>query len=114
MIGAGESVTWRARHFGIYQTLTARVTDYDRPTFFADEMVQGAFRRFRHEHRFGSIATGTLMTDVFDYTAPLGVLGRLADWLFLEAYMTRLLHRRNLVIREFAESDRWREVLRET
>ena len=31
------------------------------------------------------------MTDVFDYTAPLGPLGRLADVLFLERYMRALL-----------------------
>jgi hypothetical protein len=43
------------------------------------------------------------MTDVFDYVAPLGVLGKLADRLFLERYMRRLLEERNAVIKRMAE-----------
>ena len=27
LIGLGETVTWRAKHFGIWQTLTAKVTE---------------------------------------------------------------------------------------
>ena len=104
LIGPGEWVTWRARHFGVYQTLTARVTEYDRPYFFVDEMVSGAFARFRHEHRFAERNGDTVMTDVFDYTSPLGWLGRIADRLFLERYMTNLLRRRNAIIKEAAES----------
>ncbi len=112
LIELGETVTWRARHFGIYQTLTARVTEFDPPRSFADEMVRGAFRRFRHEHRFEETAGGTVMTDVFDYTSPLGILGRLADRLFLERYLTGLLRRRNAVVKQFAESGRWRPASR--
>ncbi len=43
LIGANESVTWRAKHFGIYQNLTSKITEFDRPNYFADEMVKGAF-----------------------------------------------------------------------
>ena len=38
------------------------------------------------------------------YTSPLGLLGDLADVLFLERYMRRLLEERNAVIRRMAES----------
>jgi ligand-binding SRPBCC domain-containing protein len=55
-----------------------------RPNYFVDEMVQGAFNRFRHEHHFKQMDEGTVMTDVVDYSSPLGVLGRLADVLFLK------------------------------
>ena len=43
------------------------------------------------------------MIDVFDYTAPLGLLGRLADALFLRRYMTRLLISRNAYLKQVAE-----------
>jgi ligand-binding SRPBCC domain-containing protein len=111
LIGPGESVRWRARHFGIWQTLTSKITEYNRPRYFVDEMVQGAFASFRHEHLFLEKEGSTQMVDVFVYRAPLGVLGKLADALFLKAYMRRLLEERNRVIKEFAESDKWREVL---
>lgn len=112
LIGAGESVTWRAKHFGVYQTLTSRITEFNPPNFFVDEMVNGAFKRFRHEHRFESNENGsTVMVDVFDYSSPLGILGRITDRLFLENYMKGLLEKRNETIKEFAESDRWKTVV---
>lgn len=111
LIGGGESVTWRAKHFGIYQNLTSKITEFNRPDFFADEMVKGAFKSFRHEHHFEDINDITLMTDYFDYKSPFGFLGKLADMIFLKSYMKRLLEKRNLTIKEFAESDKWKEVL---
>src|SRR5665811_1912859 len=52
LIELNESVTWKAKHFGIYQRLTSKVTEFDRPNYFVDEMVNGAFKNFRHEHHF--------------------------------------------------------------
>lgn len=66
-------------------------------------MVNGAFARFDHDHDFEPLPDGgTRMRDVFDDTAPLGWLGRLADRLFLERYMFRLLEARNTAVRRIA------------
>lgn len=111
LIELHETVTWRARHFGIYQKLTSKITAFERPDYFADEMVKGAFKRFKHEHYFKRVNGLTLMNDIFDYESPLGILGKLADTLFLEKYMMNLLEERNRYIKEFAETDRWKEVL---
>ena len=111
LIGLGEQVTWRARHFGVWQNLTSAITEYRRPYFFVDEMVRGAFKRFRHEHHFEEANGITRMTDVFDYVSPLGPLGCLADWLFLKKYMQNFLLERNRVIKEYAETEKWQEVL---
>jgi ligand-binding SRPBCC domain-containing protein len=100
----GDVVTWEATHFGVRQRLTSRITDYERPTYFADEMVRGVFKRCRHLHRFLPNGTGTLMIDCFDYTSPLGPLGRLADVLFLERYMRGLLVGRNAMLKRVAEA----------
>jgi len=100
----GDEVTWEATHFGVRQRLSSRITEFDRPNRFVDEMVRGAFARFRHTHDFMRQNAGTLMVDVFDYTSPLGVVGRLADFLFLRRYMTRLLQRRNAYLKSAAES----------
>ena len=53
------------------------------------------------------------MTDFFDYKSPLGILGKLADKLFLKKYMTELLIERNRIVREFAESEKWKEIINE-
>ena len=47
----------------------------------------------------------TLMTDVFDYTSPLGWVGVLADHLFLESYMRGFLVKRTLFIKRVAEGE---------
>jgi len=104
LMGAGDEVTWEATHFGVRQRLTSRITEFDRPNRFVDEMVRGAFARFRHEHQFLSVPDGTEMVDIFNYTAPLGPLGRLADGLFLRRYMTALLRERNAYLKRAAES----------
>ncbi len=108
----GDSVTWEAKHLGVRQRLNSHITAYERPYFFADEMLTGAFKSFRHEHRFEALAgEATRMIDVFHYTSPLGLLGKLADFLFLKQYMTHLLSERNRVIKKVAESGKWQEIL---
>lgn len=111
LIGADEEVTWRARHFGVWQTLTARITRFDRPACFTDTMVRGAFRRFRQDHFFAPVPSGTIMREVFDYESPLGLLGRAADVLFLQHYMRSFLLARNRVLKTVAESDAWKRYL---
>jgi len=109
LLGPGDEVTWRARHFGVWQALTSRITAYDRPAFFRDSMVRGAFARLDHDHRFADDgAGGTVMDDVFEFTAPGGALGLVVERLLLARYLRRLLAARNLEIKSAAESDVWR------
>jgi ligand-binding SRPBCC domain-containing protein len=104
LIENGEVVTWEAVHFGVRQRLTSQIVAMSRPTHFRDSMLAGAFKRIDHDHFFEKRADGsTRMRDIFDYSAPLGALGKLADWIFLEAYMRRLLEARNRVVKRLAE-----------
>ncbi len=111
LIGLGQEVTWNARHFGVSQLLTSRITAFERPTFFQDRMVRGSFKELVHDHFFEANAAGTIMKDVLEFTAPLGILGWLAERLFLQRYMESLLKGRNRVIKEVAESGRWKDFL---
>ena len=111
LIELGEQVTWRARHLGVTQTLTAKITAFDRPIYFRDSMVSGAFARFDHDHRFEAQGAVTKMHDTFDFTSPLGPLGRLVDRVFLTRYMHNFLLTRNLLIKQVAESNQWRRFL---
>lgn len=107
LLALGDEVTWRARHLGVSQELTSRITAFERPLHFRDSMVRGAFARFDHDHYFESVNGGTLLRDVFDYRAPLGPLGWLAERLFLSAYMRRFLATRLRALKALAESDAW-------
>lgn len=114
LIRLDEWVTWRAKHFGIYQKLTSKITTFDRPNSFTDEMVKGAFKSFKHQHIFKKTEHGTEMIDIFEYKSPFGIFGKLADSIFLKSYMTNLLKERNQIIKDFAESEKWKMVLEES
>jgi ligand-binding SRPBCC domain-containing protein len=112
LIGIGQRVTWRAKHFGIWQNLTSEITAMEPPVYFQDAMIQGAFRSMRHDHHFRALPSGaTEMRDVFRFAAPLPVLGILAELFVLRRYMRGLLHERNMVIKQIAESSEWRRYL---
>jgi ligand-binding SRPBCC domain-containing protein len=105
----GDSVTWEAVHFGIKQHLTSKITAYERPYRFTDEMVRGIFQEITHIHEFVPQPPGTLMIDLFTFHAPLGILGRLAERLVLTRYMKGLLLIRNRHLKQVAEADTDRE-----
>lgn len=114
LLTSGDSVTWEARHFGIRQQLTSRISGYDRPHQFRDSQVQGAFRRFDHDHTFRPAPTGPAITiagEAFDFDAPFGLFGKVAGALFLTGYMERFLRRRALLLKAALESDAWQRYL---
>jgi ligand-binding SRPBCC domain-containing protein len=104
LIKLGETVTWRAKHFGVWQNLTSKITQFNYPNSFTDELVEGAFKSIHHQHLFHTVNGATEMKDIFQFESPFGVLGNLANALFLTTYMTKLLEQRNQVIKEAAES----------
>lgn len=106
-----DTVTWRARHFGITQDLSSRVTQYSRPTHFRTEMIRGAFKRIDHSHDFTEVEGGTMMYDRFEFAAPFGILGRIAEIAVLKSYMKHFLAERCNVIKQVAESDEWMRFL---
>jgi len=99
----GDTITWEATHFGIKQYLTVEITAMEKPHYFEDNMLKGAFKSMRHEHRFESKNDETIMIDKFQYKVPFGILGKLFDILILKNYMTRFLKIRNGVLKEVAE-----------
>lgn len=104
LIELGEEVTWRARHLGVVQHFTSKITAFDRPRYFQDSMQRGAFRSFVHDHFFVEENGQTRMTDLLVFEAPLGILGRIAEKLFLRRYLEKLLADRARVIRNAAVS----------
>ena len=112
LIGLNDEVTWEARHLGLRQRLTVRITAFTRPVHFQDIMVKGAFKRMKHDHEFLEHPNGTLMIDRFEFQSPFGIVGTFIDQVFLAAYMRRFLVARNGVLKRLAESDQWSRYLR--
>jgi ligand-binding SRPBCC domain-containing protein len=94
LIGEGQEVTWRARHFGVPLTMTSRIISLEYPVSFVDEQLRGPFKALRHVHEFEATPRGSVMTDRVEFTAPFGVLGRLVERLVLRPYLQRLIENR--------------------
>jgi ligand-binding SRPBCC domain-containing protein len=111
LIGLGEQVTWRARHFGVYQNLTSKITAYQYPFYFKDIMIKGAFKKMEHDHWFEQKGDITIMKDRFYFEAPFGILGKMVSKYVLLDYLKTFLKERNRMIKKFAESDEWKLIL---
>jgi ligand-binding SRPBCC domain-containing protein len=99
-----DLVTFEARHLGFRQQLTARISEMEYPSWFEDVLVKGAFSYLKHTHRFSEISqVQTAMIDILEFTSPLGILGQIADVLFLKAYMHNFLIRKNSNLKSLAE-----------
>lgn len=107
-----DTVTWRGKHFGIYQNLTTKITEYNYPLSFTDEMQKGAFKSLHHIHLFDEKEGKTIMKDIFTFEAPLGILGKLASKLVLTNYMRNFLLVRNEMIKKVAEGEDWKSILK--
>ncbi|MGE8205767.1 SRPBCC family protein [Heyndrickxia sp. NPDC080065] len=104
LLEVGDTVTWEAFHFGVKQRLTAKVTEMQKPYQFVDIMLNGAFHSFIHIHQFSEVTDGTIMTDTFQYKSPFGLIGNMADILFLKKYMHRFIVFRAKALKEIAEN----------
>lgn len=111
LIELDETVTWKAKHLFKVRVLRTRITNMEKSSKFTDEMANGDFKTMKHEHHFKQVENGTLMIDLFSYETPYGKIGQLVNSLFLTRYIKKLLEHRNNVIKEYAESEKWKFIL---
>lgn len=102
-IALGETVTFEGKHFGLTQKLTVKVTAFEKPFRFTDEMIKGAFKSFKHTHEFVPENNKTLMRDTLIWTSPFGVFGKVFDVLVLKNHLRKFVLRRNEKLKQAAE-----------
>lgn len=104
LIELGETVTWRAKHLGFYQTHTSKIIEMEKPNKFTDVMLKGRFKSFKHQHIFKQEGKNTIMTDILEFESPFGIIGKFFNIFFLKNYMRNFLLERNAMIKKIAES----------
>jgi len=104
LLELGDLVAFEGRHFGIKQRFVARITTLDRPRRFDDEMIQGSFKWLRHFHEFSAYDDLTVMRDTLEWEPPLGLLGGLADVLFLRRHMLWFVSTKQNGLKRMAEA----------
>lgn len=111
LINKNETVTWQAKHLFKTRRFTSRITEMQSPVFFIDEMIKGDFKSFYHEHHFKAAENGTIVIDRINFESPYGILGKIANSIFLTSYLEKLLTKRNAVIKDYAETQKWKAIL---
>ena len=112
LISLNETVTWQADHLFKKRYFSLKIIQFDYPHSFTDEMIKGDLKSFSHQHIFEKNKEGTLMKDVIYVEAPYGMLRKFVLWLFLKNYFKKLLIERNNIIKQYAESEKWKIVLK--
>jgi ligand-binding SRPBCC domain-containing protein len=68
--------------------------------FFVDEQRFGPYKLWHHQHHFKIIEGGVEMTDIVHYRNPLGVLGSIANSVFVKAQLKQIFEYRIKVVEE--------------
>ena len=111
LINKNETVTWQAKHLFKTRRFTSKITEMISPDFFIDEMIKGDFKSFHHEHHFKTAENGTIMIDLVNCESPYGAIGKIVNSIFLTSYIEKLLKKRNAVIKDYAETQKWKAIL---
>jgi hypothetical protein len=76
-----------------------------------EEQVKGDLINYRHEHYFKQVDNGTIMIDIVEYDLPKDLIGKWAGKFFLREYLEKIIKNRILVIKNYAETERWHALL---
>ncbi|WP_264559620.1 SRPBCC family protein [Flavobacterium sp. N2270] len=104
LIELNETETWEGKHFGLILHHQSKITEMKFPYYFTDEMVEGCFKTFKHEHTFTHENGITIMEDKLMYETPFGIFGKLFDKLALNKYLTNFLLERNQSLKMLSEN----------
>jgi ligand-binding SRPBCC domain-containing protein len=111
LVEKDETVTLTAKHLFKTRVMKLKMTDMQKPLRFTDEQFKGSFKVMKHEHHFKACENGTIMIDVFQFEMGYGALGKWFNSLYLTKYLKRILEQRNNIIKDFAESNKWKSLL---
>jgi ligand-binding SRPBCC domain-containing protein len=72
--------------------------------FFVDEQRVGPYSLWHHQHHFQLTDKGLEMTDIVHYRPPFGILGAIANRLFIKKKLAEIFSYRTKVIKELMET----------
>jgi hypothetical protein len=111
LINKDDTVTWKGKHLFKTRIFTSMITEMKPFETFTDKMVKGDFKSFEHQHFFKPADNGTIVIDIITYETPYGWIGKLVNKFYLNSYIEKLISDRNVVIKQYAETDKWRALL---
>lgn len=83
---------------GIKINWVTEITHIKDNEYFVDEQRIGPYAMWHHEHKIEPIDGGVLMTDIVTYQPPLGILGAIANHLFIKNQLQHIFEFRTMAL----------------
>lgn len=89
---------------GIPLNWVTEITHVKPMQYFVDEQRKGPYKIWHHEHWFEEIPGGVLMKDLVSYAPPMGLLGNLANAVFIQKKLIGIFEfRKSSLEKEFGK-----------
>ena len=75
---------------GIKMRWCTQITQVVENKYFIDEQRFGPYNLWHHQHLFKEVEGGVEMTDIVHYGIPFGILGQIANTLFVKKQLTEI------------------------
>jgi ligand-binding SRPBCC domain-containing protein len=111
LIGYNQRVLMQSKLGGLHFSTELKITKFNPPFFFSYEIIDSLFPSIVHDYYFYDISQETVMVNHFYYKIRWGLIGEVMNSLFMKKYLTRIITKRNDLLREYAETDKWKNVL---
>ena len=87
----GQIITYHVKPvLGIPLFWMTEITHVQHHCYFIDEQRKGPYNLWHHQHHFGEMPGGVLMTDIVHYALPAAILGRLAHRLWVRRQLENI------------------------
>lgn len=98
---AGQLIEYRvAPVLGIPLYWMTEITHVVEGKYFIDEQRFGPYTLWHHQHHFREVDGGVEMTDLIHYKIPLGIIGRVANMLFVRQKLNDIFNYRYEKVKE--------------
>jgi ligand-binding SRPBCC domain-containing protein len=85
---------------GIPMRWTTEITHVIDRKYFVDEQRFGPYSFWHHQHWFREVDGGVEMTDIVNYGIPMGILGQIANTIFVQSKLQEIFDYREKVTNE--------------
>ena len=79
---------------GIKMRWCTEISHVEDKVYFVDQQKFGPYNMWHHQHHFEQVDGGVMMRDIVNYGVPFGVLGQMANTLFVKSQLKEIFEYR--------------------
>ena len=105
VMAVGALIDYRLHYRGVPLGWTSQIEVWEPGRQFVDRQVRGPYGLWHHRHTFAESGLGTVIEDEVHYAPPFGVLGELAQPLFIERDLSLIFDYRQESVRRILDEE---------